>query len=142
MFNEKDSMYIGIALLYSKISKAERLKVGCCFVTQNNVVLGGVNGLPRPLGNVCEEEGVTKKETIHAELNGILKAAKEGISLVGSTLYVTHSPCKSCASILIEVGVKRVVYSEVFRETEGLLMLSLAGVVCEPLDTKQIEISE
>lgn len=142
MFNEKDSMYMGIALLYSRISKAERLKVGCCFVTQNNVVLGGVNGLPRPLGNVCEEEGVTKKETIHAELNGILKAAKEGISLVGSTLYVTHSPCKSCASILIEVGVKRVVYSEVFRETEGLLMLSLAGVVCEPLDTKQIEISE
>lgn len=109
MFNEKDSMYMGIALLYSRISKAERLKVGCCFVTQNNVVLGGVNGLPRPLGNVCEEEGVTKKETIHAELNGILKAAKEGISLVGSTLYVTHSPCKSCASILIEVGVKRVV---------------------------------
>ena len=137
MSSEKDSMYIGIALLYSKISKAERLKVGCCFVTQNSVVLGGVNGLPRPLGNVCEEEGVTKKETIHAELNGILKAAKEGISLVGSTLYVTHSPCKSCASILIEVGVKRVVYSEVFRETEGLLMLSLAGI-----DTKQIEIGE
>ena len=123
-----DKTYIGIANLHATLSKATNLKVGCCFITKNGVIVGGVNGLPTLLGNECEEDGITKPETIHAELNGILKAAKEGISLIGSTLYVTHSPCRACASMLIQVGVKNVVYGEEFRDTIGISVLKNAGV--------------
>jgi len=123
-----DKTYIGIANLHATLSKATNLKVGCCFITKNGVIVGGVNGLPTLLGNECEEDGVTKPETIHAELNAILKAAKEGISLIGSTLYVTHSPCRACASMLIQVGVKNVVYGEEFRDTIGISVLKNAGV--------------
>ena len=123
-----DKTYIGIANLHADLSKATNLKVGCCFITKNGVIVGGVNGLPTLLGNECEEDGITKPETIHAELNGILKAAKEGISLIGSTLYVTHSPCRACASMLIQVGVNKVVYGEEFRDTTGISVLKNAGV--------------
>ena len=123
-----DKTYIGVANLHANLSKATNLKVGCCFVTKNGVIVGGVNGLPTLLGNECEENGITKPETIHAELNGILKAAKEGISLVGSTLYLTHSPCRACASMLLQVGIKRVVYNQEYRDTTGVGMLKNSGV--------------
>lgn len=133
-----DKTYIGIANLHATLSKATNLKVGCCFITKNGVIVGGVNGLPTLLGNECEEDGITKPETIHAELNGILKAAKEGISLIGSTLYVTHSPCRACASMLIQVGVKNVVYGEEFRDTIGISVLKNAGVdIRKYLDKEQ-----
>ena len=133
-----DKTYIGIANLHAALSKATNLKVGCCFITKNGVIVGGVNGLPTLLGNECEEDGITKPETIHAELNGILKAAKEGISLIGSTLYVTHSPCRACASMLIQVGVKNVVYGEEFRDTIGISVLKNAGVdIRKYLDKEQ-----
>lgn len=133
-----DKTYIGIANLHATLSKATNLKVGCCFITKNGVIVGGVNGLPTLLGNECEEDGITKPETIHAELNGILKAAKEGISLIGSTLYVTHSPCRACASMLIQVGVKNVVYGEEFRDTTGISVLNNAGVdIRKHLDKEQ-----
>jgi dCMP deaminase len=87
-----------------------------------------VNGQPKPLGNVCEHDGVTKASVIHAELNCILKAQREGISIEGATLYVTHSPCEHCASLIIETGISRVVYAEEYRSPQGLLNLAVAGV--------------
>ena len=133
-----DKSYIGIANLHATLSKATNLKVGCCFITKNDIIVGGVNGLPTLLSNECEEDGITKPETIHAELNGILKAAKEGIILIGSTLYVTHSPCRACASMLIQVGVKNVVYGEEFRDTIGISVLKNAGVdIRKYLDKEQ-----
>ena len=123
-----DAVYIRVAKLHASLSKAERLKVGACIVTPSRVIIPGVNGLPKALGNTCEHDGVTKPSVIHAELNCILKSQREGISIVGSTLYVTHSPCEHCASLIIETGIARVVYVEEYRSRQGLFNLALAGV--------------
>ena len=123
-----DAVYIEVAKLHASLSKAERLKVGACIVTPSRVIISGVNGLPKALGNVCEHDGVTKPSVIHAELNCILKAQREGISIEGATLYVTHSPCEHCASLIIMTGLKRVVYVDEYRSHKGLLNLETAGV--------------
>ncbi len=127
-FTEADSVYMGVATAHASLSKATRLKVGACIVTPSRVIIPGVNGQPKPLGNVCEHEGATKGSVIHAELNCILKAQREGVSIVGSTLYVTHSPCEHCASLIIETGIGRVVYAEEYRSLVGVENLKLAGV--------------
>ena len=129
MFSEvDDGVYIEVAKLHAVLSKAERLKVGACIVTPSRVIIPGVNGLPKALGNTCEHDGTTKPSVIHAELNCILKAQREGISIVGSTLYVTNSPCEHCASLIIMTGVARVVYIEEYRSSQGLINLAVAGV--------------
>ena len=137
MFSDvDDGVYIEVAKLHASLSKAQRLKVGACIVTPSRVIIPGVNGLPKALGNTCEHEGVTKASVIHAELNCILKAQREGISIVGSTLYVTHSPCEHCASLIIMTGVARVVYIDEYRSSQGLLNLAVAGV-----ETKRVAYS-
>ena len=132
-----DAVYIGVAMAHASLSKATRLKVGACIVTTSRVIIPGVNGLPKALGNTCEHDGATKPSVVHAELNCILKAQREGISIEGATLYVTHSPCEHCASLIIMTGIARVVYVDEYRSSQGLLNLATAGV-----ETKQIEISE
>ena len=133
-FTEADGVYMGVAMAHASLSKATRLKVGACIVTTSRVIIPGVNGQPKPLGNVCEHEGATKGSVIHAELNCILKAQREGISIVGSTLYVTHSPCEHCASLIIETGIWRVVYAEEYRSLVGVENLKLAGVRVERME--------
>ena len=129
--SEADSVYMGVAKAHATLSKATRLKVGACIVTPSRVIIPGVNGQPKPLGNVCERDGVTKSSVIHAELNCILKAQREGISIEGATLYVTHSPCEHCASLIIETGISRVVYAEEYRSLVGVENLKMAGVIVE-----------
>lgn len=129
--SEADSVYMGVAKAHATLSKATRLKVGACIVTPSRVIIPGVNGQPKPLGNVCEHDGVTKASVIHAELNCILKAQREGISIEGATLYVTHSPCEHCASLIIETGISRVVYAEEYRSLVGVENLKMAGVIIE-----------
>ncbi len=129
MFSEvDDGVYIDVAKLHASLSKAQRLKVGACIVTPSRVIIPGVNGQPKPLGNVCEQDGATKPSVIHAELNCILKAQREGISIEGATLYVTHSPCEHCASLIIMTGIARVVYVDEYRSPQGLINLAIAGV--------------
>ncbi len=123
-----DGVYMEVAKLHAGLSKAERLKVGACIVTPSRVIIPGVNGQPKPLGNVCEQDGATKPSVIHAELNCILKAQREGIGIEGATLYVTHSPCEHCASLIIMTGIARVLYVEEYRSSQGLLNLATAGV--------------
>ena len=134
--SEADSVYMGVAKAHATLSKATRLKVGACIVTPSRVIIPGVNGQPKPLGNVCEREGVTKASVIHAELNCILKAQREGISIKGATLYVTHSPCEHCASLIIETEISRVVYVEEYRSLVGAKNLKTAGVVVERMQNK------
>ena len=132
MFSEvDDAIYIEVAKLHAGLSKAERLKVGACIVTPSRVIIPGVNGLPKALGNTCEHEGATKPSVIHSELNCILKAQRKGISIEGATLYVTHSPCEHCASLIIMTGIKRVLYVEEYRSLVGVENLKLAGVKTE-----------
>jgi dCMP deaminase len=125
--SKMDDVYMGMADLMASMSHGINLKVGCVLVTNNGVVLTGCNGLPKQLGNQleyhCAGVSVTKPATIHAELNAILKAAKEGVSVVGSTIYLTHSPCVSCASMLVQAGVSKVVYQTPYRCTDGIQLL-------------------
>ena len=137
MSDRFDSVYMGTALLYARQSKAQRKKVGAVLVTNKGVLLPGYNGTPSGASNECEDrvyssDGeytlVTKPEVIHAELNCVLKAAKEGISIVGSSLYVTLSPCETCAAMLVQAGVSSVSYLEQYRETKGIDYLLSNGV--------------
>jgi dCMP deaminase len=134
---ENDSLYMGIAIQYSKLSKAKRKQVGACLVTEHGVVLGGYNGTPTGCSNECEMDAtglghyVTKNEVVHAELNTILKAAKEGVSCFGATIYTTLSPCVPCSAMLVNAGIKKLVYSELYREKTGVELLLSAGVEVE-----------
>lgn len=132
---ELDSCYMQSAIAHSRLSKAIRAKVGATLVTSHGVMLSGYNGTPSGLDNVCEyvtSEGfVTKPEVIHAEVNAVLKAAKEGVSCYGSTVYVTLAPCVSCSAMLINAGISRLVYLEQYRKTEGLELLEKAGILVE-----------
>ena len=127
---EIDSVYMGTALLHARLSKAKRAKVGAVLVTKSGVTLTGYNGTPSGWDNVCEDhQNKTKPEVIHAELNCVLKAAKEGISVVDSVVYVTLSPCVPCAAMLAQAGIKELVYQEVYRDTLGLDLLERYGIV-------------
>jgi dCMP deaminase len=130
-----DGVYMGVALLHSQLSKANRAKVGACLVTDTGVVIPGYNGTPRGLDNACEFHSmtgsVTKDEVIHAELNAVLKCSLEGISTKNSTLYVTLSPCLRCSSMLVQAGVKRVVFREQYRDNSGVELLRSAGVLVD-----------
>lgn len=120
----KDDVYMKMAEAMSTLSKANRKKVGAVLVTKNGVVLTGCNGTASGSDNTCEDsEGNTKPEVLHAELNCILKAAKEGVSVLDSTLYVTLSPCLQCAAMLVQAGVKEVRFKELYRCDKGLRYL-------------------
>lgn len=130
-----DGTYMKAAIGHSLLSKAVRKQVGAVLVTRTGVMIPGFNGTARGRNNCCEDltcEGlITKQEVIHAELNCILKAAREGISCEGSTVYVTLLPCIQCAAMLINAGVTRVVYLEEYRIRDGLDILRESGIVTE-----------
>lgn len=122
---ELDDCYMDVAHSHAKLSKSLRKKVGCTIVTTNGVLLCGVNGRAPGGSNVCEStdfkgELVTRPETIHAELSCILKAAREGVSVVGGTLYTTLSCCVPCSEMIAAAGIKRVVYDEMYRDSSGV----------------------
>jgi dCMP deaminase len=126
------------ATLHAGLSKARRTKVGACLVTANGTIVPSWNGTPQGTDNNCEnepEEGilVTKPEVIHAELGCILKCAKEGINTLGSSVYVTLSPCKPCSAMLLQAGVRHVFYREQYRDVGGLDYLKDNGVRVEQL---------
>ena len=124
---EIDNTYMGVALLHSKLSKARRSQVGACLVTIHDVLIAGVNGTPSGTDNNCEDEVngilVTKSSTIHAELNCILKSAREGVSCLGATIYISLSPCLQCAAMLKQAGITRVVYKDTYRDLTGVQYL-------------------
>ena len=146
--NKLDEYYMSLALRIAEISHGRRAKVGCCLVTDNDLTVLGTNGLPKQLGNKLEYEenykfcnfgdGIlkTKNEVIHAELNTILKCAKEGVSVKGATIYTTLSCCSQCASMLASCGIKRVVYLEEYRDTKGIEVLNECGIIVEKLNSE------
>lgn len=133
-----DQCYMQTALLHSKLSKAQRAKVGACLVTKQGVCLTGFNGTYSGADNCCEDvvDGalVSKLEVLHAENNCLLKAAREGVSVLGSTVYITLSPCVACSAMLIQAGVERVVYLEDYRCSKGLQLLKEAGIIVHQLN--------
>jgi dCMP deaminase len=118
-----DKVFIEIAKQIGTLSYCTRAKVGAVLVKSGNVISFGYNGTPSGMENCCEDEIdgklVSKSDVLHAESNCILKAAKMGLSTDGSTMYLTLSPCKDCSKLILQSGVKRVVYLELFYRDNG-----------------------
>lgn len=128
-----DRAYMDVAKIFAGLSRAERLKVGAVLVKDRQILTEGYNGTPSGLDNTMEIDGVTSEYAIHAEQNILMKMAKNTTSSVGSTLYVTHSPCATCAKLLYQAGIVRVVYEQEYRDTAPLEFLRDAGVQVEKL---------
>lgn len=134
-----DKCYLRMARIWSENSYCERRKVGALLVKDKMIISDGYNGTPSGFPNVCEsEEGVTLPYVLHAEANAITKVARSNNSSEGSTLYVSTSPCMECSKLIIQAGIKRVVFSDLYRITDGLDLLRDAGVetVHIPLETE------
>ena len=123
-----------MAHVWANNSYCERRKVGALIVKDRMIISDGYNGTPSGFENVCEDhEGATKAYVLHAEANAITKVAKSNNSSQGATLYITDSPCIECAKLIIQSGIKRVVYDRKYRITDGLDLLERAEVEIEEL---------
>ena len=126
-----DKRYLEMAQIWAKNSYCKRRQVGALIVKDRMIISDGYNGTPSGFENVCEDEnGVTKPYVLHAEANAISKVAKSGNSSQDATLYVTASPCMECAKLIIQAGMKRVVYLDEYRLTDGIDLLKRAGIEC------------
>lgn len=124
-----DERYLRMARIWSENSYCKRRQVGALIVKDKSIISDGYNGTPSGFENLCEDENDrTKPYVLHAEANAITKVAKSGNSSDGSTLYVTASPCIECAKLIIQAGIVRVVYSELYRCCDGIELLEKAGV--------------
>ena len=134
-----DRRYLRMALIWSENSYCQRRQVGALIVKDKMIISDGYNGSPSGFPNVCEENNVTYPYVLHAEANAITKIARSGNNSDGATLYVTDSPCIECAKLIIQAGIKRVVYSREYRLTDGVDLLRRAGIQVEylPLDHDQ-----
>ena len=127
-----DNRYLEMADIWARNSYCKRRQVGALIVKNRMIISDGYNGTPSGFENVCEDEnGVTKPYVLHAEANAITKVAKSGNSSEGATLYVTASPCLECSKLIIQAGIKRVVYKDEYRLTDGVELLRRAGVEVE-----------
>ena len=133
-----DLRYLRMAQIWSENSYCERRQVGALVVKDKMIISDGYNGTPSGFENVCEENGVTKPYVLHAEANAITKIARSGNNSDGSTLYVTDSPCIECAKLIIQAGIKRVIYSREYRLTDGVDLLRRAGIEVQYIPIKTI----
>lgn len=124
-----DYRYIRMARIWAENSYCKRRQVGALLVKDKTIISDGYNGTPSGFPNVCEDDNdTTFPYVLHAEANAIAKVAQSNNSSDGATLYVTASPCIECAKLIIQAGIKRVVYSEKYRLTDGIDLLERAGV--------------
>lgn len=123
-----------MAHIWAKNSYCDRRQVGALIVKDRMIISDGYNGTPSGFENICEDEnGITKAYVLHAEANAITKVAKSNNSSLGATLYITDSPCIECAKLIIQAGIKRVVFDRKYRITEGLDLLRRAEVELDEL---------
>ena len=124
-----DQRYLRMARIWAENSYCKRRQVGALVVKDKMIISDGYNGTPSGFENVCEDEdNVTKPYVLHAEANAITKLARSSNNSDGSTLYITDSPCIECAKLIIQAGIKRVVYANKYRLTEGLELLERANI--------------
>lgn len=130
-----DQSYLKMAAVWAQNSYCKRRQVGALLVKDRMIISDGYNGTPSGFENNCEDEnGATKPYVLHAEANAITKVAKSGNSSKGSTLYVTASPCIECAKLIIQAGIKRVVFRDAYRLTDGIDLLKAAGIAVEQIE--------
>ncbi len=123
-----DCRYLRMARIWAENSYCKRRQVGALIVKDKMIISDGYNGTPSGFENVCEENDVTKPYVLHAEANAITKIARSSNSSDGATLYVTASPCLECSKLIIQAGIKRVIYSEHYRLEDGINLLKRAGI--------------
>jgi dCMP deaminase len=127
-----DQRYLDMARIWAQNSYCQRRQVGALVVKNGMIISDGYNGTPSGFENICEDDnGITKPYVLHAEANAISKVAKSGNSSEGATLYVTASPCVECAKLIIQAGIRRVVYRDEYRITDGIDLLRRAGIEVE-----------
>lgn len=126
-----DRRYLRMSHIWAENSYCQRRKVGAIIVKNGMIISDGFNGTPSGFENVCEDiDGATKPYVLHAEANAITKVARSNNSSDGATLYVTASPCLECSKLIIQSGIKRVVFNELYRLSDGIDLLKRAGVEC------------
>ena len=124
-----DKRYLQMARVWAQNSYCQRRQVGALVVKDCMIISDGYNGTPSGFENVCEDDnGVTKPYVLHAEANAITKLARSSNNSSGATIYITASPCIECAKLIIQAGIKRVVYGERYRLTNGIELLERAGI--------------
>ena len=129
--HDLDLRYLRMATIWAENSYCERRKVGALIVKDKMIISDGYNGTPSGFENVCEnEDGFTKPYVLHAEANAITKIARSNNNSNGATMYVTASPCIECAKLIIQSGIKRVVYCDDYHSEEGLNLLKRVGIEC------------
>ena len=126
-----DRRYLRMARIWAENAYCERRKVGALLVKDKMIISDGYNGTPAGFENICEDEnGVTKSYVLHAEANAITKIAQSNNNSKDATLYVTTSPCIECSKLIIQAGIKRVIFQELYRIQDGIDLLKRAGIEC------------
>ena len=130
--NKFDRSYIEMAGVWAQNSYCKRRQVGALLVKDRMIISDGYNGTPSGFENICEDEvtGKTKPYVLHAEANAITKVAKSANNCDGSTLYITAAPCIECSKLIIQAGIKRVVYCDDYHSVDGLNLLQRVGIEC------------
>lgn len=124
-----DLVYLKMAREWSYNSHCKRSQVGCLVVKDKTIISDGYNGTPTGFPNICENENnETLQYVLHAEANAITKLAKNTVTSQGSTMYITLSPCYDCSKLIIQSGIKRIVFCEIYRNTDSLQLLNQAGI--------------
>lgn len=124
-----DTAYLKMALEWAKLSHCERKQVGALIVKDRMIISDGYNGTPTGYDNCCEDDdGITRWYVLHAEANALTKIAKSNHNADGATLYITLSPCKECSKLILQAGIKRVVYLNAYKDDSGLKFLEQSGV--------------
>lgn len=132
---ELDKRYLRMASIWSENSYCKRRQVGALIVKDKMIISDGYNGTPSGFENICEDEhNVTYPYVLHAEANAITKIARSNNNSEGATLYVTDAPCIECSKLIIQAGIKRVVYARQYRLDDGLQLLKKAGIELVFLD--------
>ena len=127
-----DKRYLEMARIWAQNSYCKRRQVGALIVKERMIISDGYNGTPAGFENICEDENYkTKPYVLHAEANAITKVAKSNNSSDGATLYITTSPCMECAKLIIQSGIRRVVFCDSYHTVDGADLLKKAGIDVE-----------
>lgn len=137
--NEKqlryDRVYLQMAETWASLSHCKRKQVGALIVKDGMIISDGYNGTPSGFDNCCEDEdGNTQWYVLHAEANAILKVSKSTNSALGATLFLTLSPCKECAKLILQAGITRVVFKNQYKDNSGINFLQEAGVDVQAIE--------
>jgi len=138
-----DQRYLKMAMIWAQNSYCERRQVGALLVKEKMIISDGYNGTPSGFENICEDENNhTKPYVLHAEANAITKVAKSGNSSEGATMYVTSSPCLECSKLIIQAGIKRVVFTESYRLDDGINLLKRADIEVKQVELEKVKVEK